>query len=251
MAKVVLKNPLDVIVHQCSVCRYASVHKHNVVRHVGAHACGNKEASVLTDVLQLVQQGQETSMGSNHSVAGDHATVNQTVTNVNVTIENIVYAGSPQDQQALMDLFKNPATIRELSNLPPAEIPAALFRLWKGSDAPPQLKNIRVGGAAVEELRGPGQVVAVPRSKFIKKTVNDMFQAVDAAPTAEVDELRRDLRLPTLPLGGRKRKVSRLAAAEMQATGSRDVYALGHEGRKFLNDSNAAVDNELLHVHDA
>ena len=44
---------LDVIVHQCSVCCYASVHRHNVVRHIGAHACGNKDASVLTKHIKV------------------------------------------------------------------------------------------------------------------------------------------------------------------------------------------------------
>lgn len=228
--------PVDVPLHQCSACRYTSVQRHNVVRHVAAKCAG---ATVLSGVVKMVPAGSS-SVVQTAEVTGDH----NTVTNNNNTTVNLVYVGSHEERQSLTALLADPATQHAISNLPAHEIPAALLRLWKGPDAPAQLKNIAVEGNSVREVRGPNTVVSVPRARFVKRTVNDMLVAVDAGDQAALQDTRQELRQPEFRTSKRER-VSRLAAADMQATGCHDMYKLDAAGRRFLDDANAGVAAEL------
>ena len=169
--------------------------------------------------------------------------INSNNNNNNNTTNNItlVYAGSDEERHSLTALLRQPATQQELANLPAHEIPGALLRLWKGVDAPAELKNIQVQGDAVKELRGPHTMVSVCRSKFIKKTVNELIVAADSASG---DDIRQELRAPDFAVSKRQ-KVSRLDAVRMQASGCPHVYRLDLPGREFLASANASVNTEL------
>lgn len=169
---------------------------------------------------------------------------NNTQTQNNITVNvhpNLVYVGSEAERAALFEVFQDPANLRELATLEPEEIPAALFRMWKGGDAPAELKNIRVLGNKVEEKRGPNNVVSVPRAKFVRRTVGDMVDAAVKAPSSKVSQTltSKDFKV------GKKQRASRHDAAVMHSAGSRDVYALDADGRQFLDDSKRLMDREL------
>lgn len=232
--------------YQCSACAYTSALKHHVVNHVktvcrDADVLDHKCACVLVPVGQTVDAARAVmTLGNNNNnnILGNN-TINQTIHNNNNTF-NLVHVGSEEEKRSLEALLLDPSTRHELANLPPHAVPGALLRLWKGADAPPELKNIHVRGNKVDEVRGPDNVVSVARSKFVKKTVNDMLVAVDRHAPDAVPEIRsKDFAV------SKRRKVSPLDAAGMQATGCRTAYALDANGRQFLASANASVDSEL------
>lgn len=130
-----LKKPLDVVVHQCSACGYASVHRHNVVRHVTSRCT---RATVLSDVIKMVQVGQTVdaaqavmTLGNNNNIH----TINQTIHNNNNTF-NLVCVASEAERRAMEALLLQPSTQRQLADLPPHAVPGALLRLLKGPGGP-------------------------------------------------------------------------------------------------------------------
>lgn len=227
--------PLTLAVFQCSECAFQSAYRQVVQNHTGgkrAGRCSNAEIVSEVCTLTTVPIGG-TGPAIHANITGD----NNTNTQSNTTF-NLVYVGSAEERQSLEALLQREDTRRELANLPAHEVPGALLRLWKGADAPPQLQNIRVHGGKVDEVRGPGNVVSVPRSRFVKKTVSDMLVAADRHAEDA------DLREPQFEVS-RRRKVSRLDAARMQAVGCRTTYELDAPGRQFLASANASVDTEL------
>jgi hypothetical protein len=261
-----ITKPMDIILHQCCACGYASALKTNVTRHRDAKCPG---ADVLTGTVQMAPVGHAPGQASTKTagppagriaVDGDHNRVNSHDVNchnnnISITIEKI-YVGSEAEKQALFDLLRSPECLKELDTLSVQEMPAALFRMLKGADAPPQLKNIRVDGDKVRELRGPGREVAMARAKFVKKTVGNMIDAVDAVrpestPTPDiVRELQSDIRDPSLKVGA-KRKLSKAEAARAQAACAAETYRLDAEGKRFLAAANSYVDKELtLYAND-
>ena len=243
--------PLDFTFYQCSGCGYTSPTRHHVTTHVSAvAACRSKRSSVLSQrcACSLMPAGTKAAPAQQHSsvhIDGDHNynVINQIVVNVHP----MAYSGSEEERQALFGVFKDTSNLKELATLEPEEIPAAVFRMWKGVDAPEALKNIKVVGNRVEEQRGPDQVVSVPRTKFVRRTVSDMLDAVVKAPKDESDvvaQVSNTLQTKDLKLG-KKRCVSRYEAAKMHASGSKGVYDLNPEARQFLDDSKRMVDREL------
>lgn len=260
---------LDSTVFQCSKCAYTSLKK----VHVEAHVLGKCQgATVLSSkcVLPVLAVGQKVAVdektgsvaqaattattatgttASANAITGDHSTINNNTITVHVH-PNLIYVGSAEERQALEAIFRDPEALQSLSHLPPAEIPAALLRLWKGADADPRLHNLEVSATRVAEHRGAGTRVSVPRAKFVKGLVNDMLQtaarvAPENTPAPEaVEELKRELTAPDLAMP-KKRKISRAEAASMRVTGGREWHGLKEEGQTFLRTSDAMVDREL------
>jgi hypothetical protein len=231
----------EAMMYQCGGCGHMSALKHNVQTHLRAKC---PSAAVLAQRCALfvrpVDEQAFPGAQSVGAVSGDHNVINQVVVHVH---PNAVYVGSEEERQKLYGVFKDPASLRELANRAPEEIPAALFRLWKGADAPRELQNIKVVGNRVEELRGPGNVVSVPRTRFVKKTVGQMFDTVAAAGPEGVTA---DLRSRQFGLG-KRRQVSALEAAHLHAASSREAYDLDAPGRTFIQGSSKLVDIELDH----
>lgn len=251
---------MDVVVHQCSSCGLASVHRHNVRRHVESKC---KEAMVLTETVKMwpgpppspdalttknVHIKGDRNTTHNTAVTGDHATVNNITVHVH---PNLVYVGSDEERQALAAVFGDPGNLESLRHLPAAEIPAAVLRLWKGADADPRLHNIQVSADKVKEHRGPGHTVSVPRRKFVKDLVSDVLKTVandvpkETTPLPEaMGDIQQELTVRDLEMT-KKRRVSRAEAAAMRASGSREVYALKQPGQEYLKATDAMVDREL------
>lgn len=192
------REPVEVTFYQCSRCGYTSALRQNAVSHVtSVETCRSTGAGVLRQkcACTVLPAGDTRAAGNgrprvvgltteviDRSQVGDY---NHMVNN-NISVHvhpNLVYVGSEEERRALFAVFEDPANLRELAVLEPEEIPAALFRMWKGGDASDALKNIRVLGNKVEEQRGPDTVVSVPRTRFVRRTVGDMLDAVVKAPS--------------------------------------------------------------------
>lgn len=241
--------PMEVTVFQCSKCRMQSLRRSVIDLHIRNRTrdVGCRDAEVVQGTFAFTPGGT----AAPGTIVGDRNTVNShNTTTYNITNEYKVYVGSWEERAALIDVLKDPANLEELSRRQPEDIPAALFRMWKGTGAPDAMKNIKVLGDRVEEVRGPDTVVSVPRGKFVKKTMGDMFSAVAGAPPAitpapdKMTKIHDELNREDLPLG-KKRRVSRLDAAKMHAMCSPDAYKLGTEGREFLSDATARMNREL------
>lgn len=247
LSEITVTKPVDVILHQCSACGCVGTVKVNITRHVETKCPG---ARVLTGSVAMVPATSTLAPATSQiSIDGDHNRVHSH--DVHVHIEKI-YVGSEAEKQRLFELLRSQECVQMLSVTPAHEIPGRLFQLFKGGDAPPELRNIRVQGDKVRELRAPGQEVAMSRSKFVKKTVSDMLGVVDAVlpdstPAPEiVQETQRDLRASEFGLGA-KRKVSKLEAARLQSSNCPDKYRLDANGRAFLDKANSGVDKELAY----
>ena len=235
--------PLDVTFYQCTRCRYTSAIRHNVTTHVSTvAACAGAEVCSEKCTCPLMPLGSKAPAAVVHVEGDNSGSIQQNHIVVNVH-PNLVYVGSEEERAALFAIFQDPEALRELANREPEEIPATLFRLWKGADAPPVMKNIRVQGDKVQEVRGPNQVTVLPRTKFLKRTVSDMLGAAGAAGP---EATRAAVAQPEFKVG-KQRRVSRLEAARMHADGSREVYAMDSAGRRFLNEANDTLDRELAY----
>lgn len=252
----------DATVHQCSGCGYSSTVKVHVQNHLASKCPSGKmnhrkctlTMHPLGDVSATRTGGStsSTTITGNDNVAinGD-VTINDNVTiNVHVTPPAVtkVYVGSEEERQALEAVMQDPEYVGSLAmqHALVSDVPAILFALLRGYDAPPEHKNIRVVGERVEELRGPGVVTSLPRSKFIKNTVAHMLQAVANVQNPQLDRLKAAIERPEFAMGSKKRKVSRLDAAQLHAMGAREVYALDSDGKRFLAESKERVNEELI-----
>lgn len=221
---------------QCSQCRYTSPHKTHVQTHMKAKC---PSATMLQKKCVMVFKSQAT---TTNNAGRDIQMAGRDINNVtNVTVQPVFYVGSDEERAELFKLFSNPEVIKELATCAPTEIPATLFRLWKGADAPGHLKNITVKGDRIEQIRGPDRVVSVPRTKFVKETVGDMLTV--AGDMAE-DEIKDELHEPAFKCG-RRREVSRVEAARMCASSAPETYRLDTRGREFLKKSKEYMDREL------
>lgn len=244
--------PLDVSVYQCECCGFQRTQRQVVEEHARRKHTGEPRIAHAKFSMVPVENGQLVPLAQIHTNSHNHSynkTYNINIVNVHAH-PGMAYVGSEEERAALRALFRNQDFLNELATLPPEEIPAVLFRWWKGADAPQSLKNITVVGNKVQEHRGPDHVVSVPRAKFLNKTVGDMIDTVTTVPpTSSADperlsQVQEQLQVQDLAMG-KKRRVSRQEAVLMRATGSRDVYSLGPDALKFITDSTAMVDREL------
>lgn len=189
--------------------------------------------------------------GNGNGNGSGNTPITTTVNGDNNTV-TIFYVGSAEENQALRDLFKDKYTLDCLRNTPDAEIPARLFELWKGGDAPQQLKNIRVAGDKVHEVRGPGKVVRVSRSKFVKQTVADMLGTVsamdpDATPDPnamqEIREEVADLKYQV----AKKQKSSATEVAKMHLDAAPELRTADYQTREFLRRAKQNIEKAMDH----
>lgn len=149
-----------------------------------------------------------------------------------------VFAGSREEYNSLWRLFKSKETLDALWALSDHEIPARVFELWKGPEAPPHLKNVRVNGNALYEHRGPGNIVRIPRAKFLKKMVADILATVDAVPTEYTpcpntwEDVLSRLQEPKYRIGSRRATAPEIA--RMHHNAAPELRSLAAEGWEFL-----------------
>lgn len=250
---------VECTMHQCSECGYTSPVKLNVTRHIlsfcpGA-SCVSQKCTFRTDGGGGDGAHVSGCGGGGVHVGGSFNTTTTTNTTNNTTnivvVPQIVCVGSKEERDALYSIFQDPGNLRELANREPEEIPAALFRMWKGVDAPCELRNISVKGDKVQEIRGPDRVVSVPRTKFVKKVVGDMIHSVNNVPPettpnpGRMKKVHEDLHDPRAFKCGKKRHVSRYEAMKMHTTGSKEQYDLDAHGRHYVESCKTLVDREL------
>ena len=268
----------DALVYQCSACGYSSMNKAHVRSHSSAKC---PAASILSRKCTLVayELGQKPAVDpttgkaadgvtnvstntvttgdhSGHSIAGDHNTmINLTVVNV-AGPRDLAWVGSEEEREALLAVFKDPDNLKCLSNLPATEIPAAVLRLWKGADADPRLHNIEVSAKEVAEHRGPGHMVKVKRDQFVKQLVSEVLKTVtrrvkpeDTPCPGAIEDMQQELTSKELEMP-KKRRVSRVEAATMRASGSREWYGLKQPGREYLRETDDRLQRELDQMAD-
>lgn len=247
-----LTAPVEVVLHQCSRCRYTSAMRTNVKSHVSTKCPG---ASILTCKCPLVMAGSEGratevrgGLGATMAQIGDNNTANITST-VNITVNVAPGVSSTDlDKDEILKLLQNPEFTDSLNDRTElADIPAMIFKFTKGQYA--DTPGVRVEGNRVVELVNGQPGMSTTRTKFIKKYVamcmdilGEKGDEMGAEPG--VLEVTRQLKRPVLDLG-KKRKVSHLEAAKMYATGSSEMYKLGTEGRDFLMKVDGRLQDQL------
>lgn len=149
----------------------------------------------------------------------------------------------------MRDLIKSEDTINALWALYDHEIAARVFDLWKGSDAPDTLKNIRVEGNKIHELRGPGHVVVVPRAQFVRNTIAKVLNTIDAIPasaTAAPDKMKdihATIRDPKYRIS--KRAVAALDVVRAYQNAAPELRLLNGDGRNLKRLSGEHLEKVL------
>lgn len=243
-----LTHPLDVTVHQCSGCRLASIYKHNIQRHV--QTCPG--ATLVSGTVKMVPVAMASGGVHLHGTRMSGGTMinRDQINNTNHIVINVIPAGSSQEKDELIKLFKDPETIKAITTCPHEDIPAVLLRLMKGPDAPPAMRNVRVDGDKVREVRPSGHEVTMSRTKFARKTMGDMIETcvkIDPTETAaqrDMEELRDELLEKEFNLG-KKTKVSKYDVAKMVAAADPARYRLETGARDFIDKATTKVDLEL------
>lgn len=259
----------EATVFQCSACKLTSHRKETIVNHIQAKC---PTAAVVHGRCALhmgpVQPGinasslpptPPTETPHQQQLTGDHninimiADHSQTINNItNHTTEkqvNIIYVGSSEEYKSLRDLVKSEDTVKALWALYDHEIPARVFEMWKGAEAPDTLKNIRVDGNKVQELRGPGNVVEVPRTKFVKKTIADILGTIDTTPSTstaapdKMDDIHATVREPRYRIS--QRPTAAPEVARMHQNAAPELRLLNGEGRDFLREAKERFDKVL------
>lgn len=242
----VLPRRFNVLLHQCSKCRFTSTQIQNVNRHVQKRTCkGAQIVSVTVEATPALSEPIEiaasaaTTNGDGNAVNGNH----NTTQNINITITR--EAADADDGMALIRLFTREDVLKSLSVLSVQEIPAALFGYLRGSEADPKNRTVKVKGDRVLE-----NGKSLPVSKFVKKTVGDTVEAcmmVDPAATPDPETMRgvkTDLTTEEFDLGKRSR-ASKYDVLKMYALSSKDFYRLGTTARDFVDKTVRNVEREL------
>ncbi len=217
----------NVRIHRCSVCHMAFNERKDCVRHTRLPAC--EGATVKTKVVIVNGQGVPgnaqhtrqtkknpgTMNGAEHIHAEhidihgiDIGTLNNVDTlniekveiNINVGSElgDLVKSGSVAESELIRrTILENADLRRQLRTL--ENIPAAIFRLTKGTHGPRQLRNVKREGGTVTEVSTDGPKTAAT-IKYCKATAVKMLDELqkairsvsDASPVA-VQEWARDV----------------------------------------------------------
>jgi hypothetical protein len=248
----VLSVPMDVKMHECSMCGYISIHKHHTQRHVGTQCPG---AAVLSGDVTVYPgpqaPGPPAPQGDTLAITGDHNTAVTGDHNSVVTIINIIPVGTDGESQALHLVFQNKANLQMLSECEPCEIPAAVLRLTKGMNVPPGIRNVKVEGDKVRETRPNGVETLVPRSKYVRQTTSEMTKAcARAMPEYTADpgtmQLIHDKMQTRRYKLGKRAMVSPGDVAEMIATSDhKNLTKLDGPGRVFMRDVQTNLNNEV------
>lgn len=243
--------------YQCSACGHTGPIKTNVQNHVsakcpGATVIGQRCTLFFRPEGATLDGTSATIQAVGNDVSGDHNTFQQVVVNATASAPAVLPVGCHEERARLYGLFREQPSLQEMFGSGDlADIPARMFALWKGADAPAELHNIRVVGNRVEEHRGPGNVVSVPRTRFVKQTLGDMFQtaanaaAASSADNAVLRQAHEDLTRAEYTC--KKARVSALDAARMHAASSRAAYDLDDDARSVIRDSSTRLDRELDH----
>lgn len=233
-------------VYQCSGCHMTSFRKSRIADHLARKnpkACC-VGARLLSGVctLSVGNPPARTNVAEAGvlAVAGDHTH------NTAITIN--VYAGSEDDREKLLRVFSDRDAVADIAGADPADIPATLFRYWKGANAPPSAQNVRVDGNTVHETRAPGaRPVKLPRTRYVRRAVGELIGAAATAQTSADPETMRELQgqltQKTFAVG--KKAVSHAEAAAIYATGAPEYHKLDADGRQFVQRSHARLDAEL------
>lgn len=243
-------------VHQCSACGHTSCYKTNIAQHQRVKC---PTARVLSEKwsLKMIKSAMDNVAASQSITGNDNSSVhvgsnvggsvynncnNTTTTNHFYPFPHrktpVVFSGSRQEYNSLWKLFKSEDTLNALWALNDHEIPARVFELWKGPDSPEELKNIRVQGNGVYELRGPGNAVWVSRAKFVKKMVADILGTMDVVPTEYTpspdkwEDILSRLQETRYEIG--KRRAAAPEIARMHHNGAPELRSLRASGTEFL-----------------
>lgn len=242
----VLTGPIDVMIHQCSMCRYASTRRHHVVRHVGTRCPGAVVWSGEIAMCPVDARASDHSVGV--GIAGDHNS-NNTINNV--TNVFVIPVGTDEEAEALQSVFQDKLNLRLISRCEPAEIPSKIFELTRGVNHPRGIRNVAVEGTRVLETRSGGKTVAVPRSKYVRRAVDEMTKMCRATepddtpdPGAMV-QIRCKMMTDRYKAGKRTRASPETVVAMVAAGDHKAMAKLDLPGHTFARDVQSNVDKQL------
>lgn len=158
-----------------------------------------QSSSVSAPVMATVPaHASVTTTATAGSIIGDHNHNAPTTVNIQNLIVlaggegGVVKAGTSQESRLIQKIIlENPQLrnmIRTIENAP-----GAIFRMTKGVDGPPHLRNVHRAGAHVHEQR-PGGTVRHTAKQYVKHTavelVDELQQALGCVTAADPPEVR-------------------------------------------------------------
>ena len=233
-------------IYQCSGCRVTSAHKHHVERHLARKnplaACAG--ARLLQCRAQLsFGEAPAAAVTNNTAVHGD---VNGDVVNQPVTHQHItIYAGSEADNAALVAVLADPAVVAELARAKEvSDIPAIVWKHWKGANAPAKRRNVRVDGNSVLEFRGAGeQPSRRSRDRYERDMLTRTLEAVDTSRNGVLEDVQSKLR--GKGFDSRAGEVDVLSAARAYMLGGSELRKLVATGKLYMRQAHAALSAAL------
>lgn len=200
-----------VTIHRCSTCHMAFVNRRDCTRHTALPAC--RGATVKTKVCPLSGKGYVRTRRARQckTVPGagpitiSHSTTIQHIEHVDTIniivgdeLGDLVRSGSITESELIQrTILENADLRRQVRTI--ENIPAAVFRVTKGTGGPRQLRNVRRNGGRVAELEDD-DVKHSATVEYCKATALKMLrelqtaiQSVDACSPEAVREWARDV----------------------------------------------------------
>jgi len=182
------------------------------------------------------------------SIAGDHNTIDQSTTNINITLT----VPDKSVVQSVYDAVKNPECVAEIRAANPQEIPAILFKYTRGAKADGKFLTFDPDKNVVRQ-RDPitGREVAKDLKKYRNEYLEqnaDVYDKEYHIPymPPSIQPAMRELATPEFDNG--KKKDDPIPGADvikMCASGDHRMYKLPQETKKFYNEVAVNVDKEI------
>lgn len=251
---IVMSGPLNVEVHQCSKCRYVSVHKYNVARHVKAQKCLG--ARVITGDVIMVPASMAAAGNSGpmdksvYMTACNNNTVDYSSTvNINLVLPS---TDNPEDRERLVKTFTDSTNAWRLAKCDVGDIPAMVLSMTRGSDAPPAERTV---------VQHPDRSVSVGgqppvgQGTFVRKVIGESFDLVkniDPATTSEPERMQQQQRRIMQPeyVGAKKQRYSAYEVAKMVSSADHaKMRSLDGKGSQLVRDLRDGVLSELNEIN--
>lgn len=227
-------------------CGYKTLSKDYASKHSKTKKCMHH--IMVKKEMRFVSEEDHLATVNGISIAGDHNTIDQSTTNINITLT----VPDKSVVQSVYDAVKNPECVAEIRAANPQEIPAILFKYTRGAKAEGKFLTFDPDKNVVRQ-KDPitGREVAKDLKKYRNEYLEqnaDVYDKEYHIPymPPSIQPAMRELATPEFDNG--KKKDDPIPGADvikMCASGDHRMYKLPQETKKFYNEVAVNVDKEI------